>query len=225
MKELWEQATLPYNLPYSLGLAVVFAYWVLTLTLAASSDVLGGDGGGDADGGDGSTEGESAAGGGMMAVRRIANIGDVPLTIVLSVLQAMVWTSSLLANYYFNPGQALGRGIALAAFSFLPAIVLTKLLTQPLVPFMRKLKASGKVETVIGESGLVKSLSLNQTYGQVEVIRGGQPPALLNCRLPAGLPEVPRGSVVTVQAYDETTGQYLVHPLSPETSPTSVQPT
>jgi hypothetical protein len=207
--ELWEQAILPYNLPFTILLGMVVLFWLLTLIGALGMDSLDGnlDAGGDDAGGD---IGDIPA-----ALLRVVNAGFVPLTVVLSILILMMWVGSITLNYYFNSSHSwlVAGGFYIAAFIL--AVIATKILTQPLVPFMRRLKEAEKVAPVIGEVGVVRSIEMDSTFGQVEVERPGGASALLNARLGADTGPVPRGTPVAIISLDEATGLYLVRPLPP----------
>jgi hypothetical protein len=207
--ELWEQAILPYNLPFTILLGLVVVFWVLTLLGAVGLDSLDGnlDAGGDDVGGD---VGDLPA-----AMLRVVNAGLVPLTVVLSVLILMMWIGSITLNYYFNPGQSwlFAAGFYVAAFVL--AVIATKILTQPLVPLMRRLKEAEKVAPVIGEVGIVRSIQMDSTFGQVEVERPGGASALLNARLGMDAEPVPRGTPVAILSLDPATGVYLARALPP----------
>lgn len=208
VRELWEQAILPYNLPLTLLLALAVGFWILTFVGAVGAD---------AD----PTMGDSLDGnlGDLpTAMLRLVNAGSVPVTVVLTVLILVMWISSLLLNYYLNPGASL----LFAAGFFFAALVLgligTKLITQPLIPFMRKLKEAEDAPPVIGEVGVVRSIQLDPSYGQVEVERQDGASALLNARLSADTEPVPRGTQVAIISLDEKSGVYLVRPLPPSPS-------
>ena len=209
MKELWEQAILPYNLPFTILLGLVVLFWLLTLLGALGMDSLEPDVDSclDGDGGDPSDL--------PATLLRVVNAGSVPLTVVLSILVLVMWIVSITLNYYFNPGQSslIALGFLLAAF--IVAVIATKVITQPLVPLMRRLKEAENAPPVIGEVGVVRSLELDSRYGQVEVQRQDGAPALLNARLGADSGAVPRGTEVVIISFDEPSGIYLVRPLPP----------
>ncbi|RYD31974.1 MAG: DUF1449 family protein [Verrucomicrobiaceae bacterium] len=209
MKELWEQAILPYNLPFTILLGLVVVYWLLTLLGAISFDSLDGD----LDVGDASGElGDLPA-----AMLRVVNAGAVPLTVVLSILTLALWIFSIVLNFYFNPGHSFLLAGAFFLAAFVLAVIATKLITQPLVPLMRRLKAAEDAAPVLGEVGIVRSIQLDSTYGQVEVERPDGAPALLNARLGPDSEPVLRGNPVAIISVDESTGIYLVRalPISP----------
>lgn len=213
MKELWEQAILPYNLPFTILLGLVILFWLTTLLGAVSVDSLDSDVDLDASGDNANV----GLGGMAAAMMRVVNAGYIPLTIVLSILILMMWIASILLNYYFNPGQSilLAGGFVVAAFIF--GVIATKAITQPLVPFMKKLKDAENAAPVIGEVGVVRSMQIDSEYGQVEVERPDGAPALLNARLGVDSEPMPRGTPVVIISIDEKTGVYLARclPITP----------
>ena len=209
VKELWAQAILPYNLPITILLGLVVVFWLLTLLGAVSADA-------DVEISPDDLDGEiSDIGDIPAAMLRAVNAGFVPLTVVLTILILMMWIISILLNFYFNPGHSnwLALGIFATAFAF--GILATKLITQPLVPFMRRLKEAEDAAPVIGEVGIVRSIQLDSIFGQVEVERPDGAPALLNARLGIASEPVPRGTSVAIISFDETSGIYLVRALPP----------
>ena len=216
MKELWDQAILPYNLPFTILLGLVIVFWLTTLLGAVSVDSLDVDADIDVDAaGDDANVG---LGGMAAAMMRVVNAGYIPLTIVLSILILMMWIASILLNYYFNPGHSMlvAGGFVIAAFVL--GVIATKAITQPLVPFMKKLKDAENAAPVIGEVGVVRSIQIDSQYGQVEVERPDGAPALLNARLGVDSEPVPRGTPVVIISIDEKSGVYLARSL-PATPP------
>ena len=184
-------------------------FWILTLLGAVGVDSLDADldaGGDDASG----DLGDIPA-----AMLRVVNAGFVPLTVVLSILILMMWIASILLNYYFNPGQSWLLAGGFLSSPSCSRVIATKIITQPLVPFMRKLKEAENAAPVIGEVGIVRSIQMDSKYGQVEVERPDGAPALLNARLGADAEPVPRGTPVAIISLDEATGVYLVRALPP----------
>lgn len=217
MKELWEQAILPYNLPFTILLGLVVVFWITTLLGAVSMDSLDIDIDADADLDASGNDGDMSFGGMAAAMMRVVNAGYIPLTIVLSILILMMWISSILLNYYFNPAHSILMATLFVVAAFVLGVIATKAITQPLVPFMRRLKEAEDAAPVIGEMGIVRSIQLDSQYGQVEVERPDGAPALLNAKLGSDAEPVSRGTQVVIVSMDESTGVYLVRalPISP----------
>lgn len=184
-------------------------FWLLSIMGAVGVDALDFDF--DIDG-DGST-GDIPA-----AMLRVVNAGLVPVTIVLSVLILLMWMSTMILNFYLNPGQSWLLAIGFFFASFIIGVIGTKIITQPLVPLMKRLKTGEDVAPVIGQIGVVRSIEMDSTYGQVEVERGDGAPALLNAKLGEDSPAIPRGTQVAILSMDEKTGVYLARaiPSTPE---------
>lgn len=210
MKELWEQAILPYNLPLTIALGAVVVFWLFTLLGAVGVDTFDVDLPDEGAGGDPSQLGELPG-----ALLRLVNAGLVPLTVVLSVLVLAVWMTAVTVNYYFNPDQSMILAGAYFLLALVVGVVLTKILTQPLVPLMRRLKEAENAKPVVGEVGTVRSIELSDRYGQVEVVRHDGAPAILNARLSDGSEPLPRGSEVVILSIDEASGVYLARPMPP----------
>lgn len=224
MKELWHEAILPYNLPLTLLLGVMVLFWIVNLVGGLGTDLLDGDLDADVDGDIGAHFG---IGGVMATFLKSVNAGTIPLTIGLSILILMMWMAAILLNYYFNPGHSTSVAVGFAFVALLLGLVATKAVTQPLVPFMRRLKAAEDAPPVVGEVGVVRSIQLDAEYGQVEVIRTDGAPAILNARLDDDCGPLPRGSRVIIFGMDEKTGVYLASSFSstPTVSTTSVSTT
>jgi hypothetical protein len=214
VKELWEQSILPYNLPFTILLGLVVCFWLLSLAGAVSTDSLHIDTDTDLDMHmDADADGHADLGDLPGMLLRVVNAGYVPLTIVISVLALAMWILSILLNYYYNPAHSGWRSLAFMAAAFVGGVIVTKIVTQPLVPFMRRLKEAEDVPPVIGALGVVRSIQLDSSYGQVEVQRVDGAPALLNARLGTGCEPVFRGATVAVVSQDELTGTYVVRPV------------
>lgn len=212
MKEIWEQALLPYNLPFTILLGLVVLFWLFTVIGAVGVDSFDVDLDADADG-DLSHFGDIPG-----ALLRVVNAGSVPVTIVLSVLVLCMWVGSMVLNFYFNPGQSSWLAAAFIVAAFIIGVIATKLITQPLVPFMTRLKQAENAAPVIGCIGVVRSINIDSEYGQVEVERPDGAPALLNARLGPDAEPAPRGSSVAIVSIDESTGVYLARVIPPTPS-------
>jgi hypothetical protein len=206
VKDLWEQAILPYNLPLTILLGAVVLFWLITLLGVLSVDAFDLD----LPEGDGDLHHAGELPGALL---RFVNAGNVPVTVVLSVLVLAMWLVSVLVNYHFNPGGSMWLAGGFLILALVSGVVVTKIVTQPLVPLMRRLKQAEDAKPVVGELGRVRSIELTDRYGQVEVIREDGAPALLNARLAEGSPPLPRDAEVAVISFDPDAGVYLVAPV------------
>ncbi len=219
VKELWQEAVQPYNLPLTILLGLMVSFWLFNLLGGIGTDSLDGDLHADVDG---DIDAHFGVGSVVSSLLKSVNAGSIPLTIVLSLLILMMWIAAILLNYYFNPDHKMSHALGFAFAALLLGIVATKLVTQPLVPFMRRLKAAENAAPVVGEIGVVRSIQLDSRYGQVEVIRPDGAPAILNARLDDGTGPLDRGTRVVIVGMDENSGVYLAYSLS--TTPPSSSP-
>ena len=95
------------------------------------------------------------------------------------------------------------------------SVLAVKYTTLPLVPFFKAVGAEAeKSVPLIGQIGTVKSQVLDASYGQVEVLRDKDSPALLNCMLSEDHKPLERGQEVIVIRLDEKSKKYIVRSLS-----------
>ena len=207
--EIWEQALLPFNLPFTILMGVVTLFWLLSLIGTVDLDTFDFDFDTDPDG-------NVDPGGAFGGVMKFVNAQDVPVMIILSLLALFMWLISITTNFYFNPGHEELTAFLLLIGNFVASILLVKYITQPLRPILSALKNDKEhQEPLIGSSGFVKSRTLDTTFGQCEVIRPKGAPALLNCRLSDEESPLVRGDEILVIDYDPTDRKYLIKPLNP----------
>lgn len=230
----------PQMLPFTLLLAPVGIYWILGVLGAVDFDFLdidvdldvesGVEGG--VDGMDGADAGVDAVDGadagasdvdagsrspalGFLAgALRVVNGGEVPVMAVLSILIILMWACAMLGNLWMNPDGASGRASLIAVAALLVAVVLTRIVIQPLKPFFRVLKGSGVEDIpIVGRSGVVRTAEITSENGQVEVETDGES-LLLNARLGCQETRLVRGDEVLVYQHDEKKNIYFVRSIS-----------
>jgi hypothetical protein len=214
------------NLPFTLALFLVVVYWGLMIAgvvhdghsdLDADGDLDGAhDAHADVDGGaDGHTDGDADTDadahdlGAVGAVLKFLHVGQVPLTAVLSVLAVCLWSETVLGNWYFNPGLALGPALLLLMPNLFIAAILTRVILIPVAPFLRQMNAgvARKVDFV-GQVGTVKSEDVTERRGQAEILLKGVS-VLVNVRSAAGV-TLCKGDSALIVSHDETKGTYEV---------------
>lgn len=216
MLELLEQSLLPFNLPLTIALGVIVLFWLVvllgffgidTFDMDLTPEVLDADTFSLPD-----------------LIGKLTNAADIPVTIIVSLYVFFLWAVSILGNFYFNPGQSNLIGLAVLGSGLVLALALTKTITHPLVPMMRRMKNAEKAPPVIGQSGIVSSLEVDATFGQVLVEREGGAPALLICKTSDGLPPIPRGTEVLVIAHDDDANRYIVRTITAGHDPLLSEP-
>ena len=207
MKELWDVAIQPHNLPLTVVVGLFMVYWIVCILGIVGLDSFDLDVDADLDA-DVDTGGASP----LVVALRFVNATDVPLMTVLSFLSIFMWVITMMGNYYLNPELKDWLIMVIFGSSFILGAVLTKLATAPLVPVFRKMKEIEKAEPAVGGIGVVISKSVDEKYGQVEQKRKEGAPAIISCRISGGEP-ISKGTEVAVVSYDKDTGIYLVRKL------------
>jgi hypothetical protein len=145
------------------------------------------------------------------------NVGQVPLTLVLSVLALCLWLGSMIANRYFTGGS-----VALATAALVPNLVLsviaTRYITLPFRPLFRAITRERNEDfVVIGQRCTIVTSEATPEFGQAEIKTDGAP-LLLNVRtLNDSL--LARGDTAVVVRVDKDRSLYFITPL-PKPSPT-----
>ena len=217
MGEIIHEALLIYNLPLTLMLGLSVAYWISVcfgmLDVGSfDADVeLGADAAADLDV-DIDAHGD-IGGGVMMALARFVNIHEVPLMVVLSFQFVFMWMIGLISNHYLNPGESILVACGLLIANLFVSALLTRIITAPLKPLMRGLKKEwDDAGPIIGNTGVAKTAEINESFGQLEVVRQGAP-TLCNARVPEGAEPVARGETALVIDYNTETQTCIVKRL------------
>lgn len=223
MDEVFIEAVRPINLPLTVLLAVVVGYWLLVALGAFTLDLEGdisGDGDlngshdGDLDGGhDGDAHHDGGAESGLFSsLLHFVNVGEVPMTIVGSILVLCMWLGSMMANHYWTGGSFV-LGLAALLPILIVSAILTRYLTLPFKPLMRAMNREGDEHIpVVGRTCEIVTSEANAQFGQARIDTKGSP-ILLNVRVRHGDP-LPRGASCLVVA--EHDGIYDVVPVTPE---------
>lgn len=172
MIDLLQESLLPVNLPFTILLGAVAAYWIIGLIGLVDLDALEGIGLGESDALDsgGSEEGGSSAPGSFFhGIMQFIGGSDAPLIFVISLFSVFLWGLNVAGNHYFNPGFDGGRATLLLIPVVIGAFVFTRLLVIPLRPVMKIIRSSEKPAEIIGASGRVRSSTLDSEFGEVEV--------------------------------------------------------
>jgi hypothetical protein len=190
----------PVNLPATLLLGFVVAYWLMVILGAVGVDSLDIDTDVDADVGSG--------GGPLMAAFEFFYLGEVPLTILFSIFALLFWIVTIISNHYFNANWSW----VVALYLFIPCLVASLLATKvavlPMVPFFRSIAAeSNAQQELVGKSARVTTSELTDAFGQIEITHDG-PPIVLNARSRGA--RFTQGDTVEIASFDAETNTYLV---------------
>ena len=208
MKELWEQATQSYNLPLTVGLMIFCAYWIIS-----SLGVLDFDTDVDLDL---DLDADIEIDGGIFSsILSFVNAAEVPIMLILTILNALMWAFSLTMNENWNPDGSLGIAAIFLIINFIISVILTKYITKPIAPLFNSIKKDAEAALpLVGQIGKVKSRVLDHNFGQIIVERDKNAPALLNCKLSESDKALVRGDEVIVVKYQKESKRYIVRSLS-----------
>ncbi len=189
------------NLPATLLLGLVIGYWLLVMLGALDLDFFDFDI--DLDG-----QSDSPLSVGFLGLRFL-NLGRIPVMVWVSVFALTFWVLTMLLWFLFDrpayePGlwwdfQYVLRNAALS-------VVLTKLVTQPLVPFFDT-PEEYTPESLIGRECEVSTYEATAEYGQARFRTDGAP-LLLNVRTTAGT--LAKGDRAEIVDYDPKSRTYLI---------------
>jgi hypothetical protein len=223
MQELITECLKLVNFPYTLMFGLAMLYWILYVVGAVGSDLFDFDmdmdtdvdahvhGGIDADGHvhHGDMDGDVHHGGGLLTtVMKFLHVGDVPVTVVATMMSMGMWIASVLSNYYMN-NSSLGIALGLFIPIVVVGIIFTRIGLHPFLPFLKNaFDESGDVVEIIGQLGTVASLEANSKYGQLEIAMKGSP-ITLNVKTRDG-EVLKKGDEAVVFDRDEDGETYLI---------------
>ena len=210
------------NLPFTVALLLVLAYWLIFLFGAIGLDTLDIDLDADVDA-DLSIETDAEIGadiesdgygGLMLPMLRYFNAGQVPLTVWVTSVVTFMWAGAILGTHYFNPTVGVGLACLMFIPNLLASLYLTKLATAPLRIVFKKAKQGVAAPiTIVGKTCRITSGLVTTKSGQAELPREGAP-ITLNVRGKEGT--IKKGTEVVVVDYDEEKNIYTVVPLNLE---------
>ncbi len=216
----------PVNLPFTILLFLAFVYWLFFLLGAVGLDLfdIGADTG-DVDidapiDPDIPTDDVPVdTGGAFMAFLGYFNFGDVPLTILLSVLVFNLWAGSLLGNYYLDDFLVGWSPFLISVLWLVPNMIiglfLTKFVTYPFKALFRDLKSGVAAPVkIVGQTCIITTSEATPEFGRAEVRQEGSP-ITINVRT-KGKVFLTRGDEAMVVARSKDPDAYLVVPFHPE---------
>lgn len=209
MPEIFYVAFWPVNLVFTLLLILLVLYWLTVIFGALDVDFLDVDWGSDLEA---DADADVDLGGGVTWLRAVLGVfyvGQVPVTVILSILIVSMWAISVLGNYYFNPAQGLLAALAVLGVNFAASLAIVKIVGAPLRRVFGALnKDYNAPRSVIGRIGVVTTTTVSSKLGQVEVATGGAP-IVLNVVTETG-EELRKGDEAVVVRRDDERGVYVI---------------
>ena len=194
---------------FTFALIVVIGFWVLTLFGGADPDVLDTDVDAGVEGGGG--------GGGFFAA---FGLGDVPATVVLSLLITFTWFASLAGTVLLNVlGLPTALTVLVGVVFLVVAVVLAWALTRALIaPLRRVFRPEVPASRVdfVGRVCVIRTGSVTADFGQAEVSADDGSTAIVQVRVPVEIAHDPEdfrsGRSALIFDYDASAEVFLVAP-------------
>ncbi len=200
-----------------MGLAVL--YWIFVILGALHIDLIPFDGHGDA-GHDVGHDGHDLGHGNPNVVLEFLRVGQVPLTIIISIFVAVAFCVCMMATFYLHrwlPGGLWWLiDLATLAGSLVLAFFTTGLAMRPLG---KALSVDGAMAStsLVGRMVTITSSTVDAKFGTALYdMPGTGQDIILNCVCTDGT--LAKGEQAVVMDYDRATGVYVIAPL-PHTRP------
>lgn len=191
------------NLPYTIALGMVLLFWGIVILGALDLEMFDFDLGADAD-----ADVDVGGGGGdtglINNLLRYFNFGEIPLTILVSILVLSMWACSMIFNR-LTANDDLTLAGAFLVPNLVAGLFVAKLLASPFRGFFQyKGTPATSTNDLIGRTGTVVSLRVNSTIGQIDVKSEGAPHRL-NVRTEGdeGLAQNQLARIVTYDAKED----------------------
>jgi len=218
---------------FTIVLGIVLVYWLFVLLGALDIDLFGGDvdvdvsgaakgigdvltggakGGAEAfhadAGGDAHAGGDADADGG--GVWHGLGLGDVPVTISVSLIVMTSWCASLLAMHYVAGGAGWQRLVVLVV-AIIIALPIAALLVRPLAPVFAVQEGKTNADYV-GHTCTISTGSVDDNFGQATVEDGG---TVLVIQVRCGeRGKFARGDKALIIDFDQARQAYVVEPVA-----------
>jgi len=187
---------------------------VLTGGAKAGAEAFHVDGGGDAGGGGGDAGGDADAdldGGGVW---HMLGLGDVPVTISVSLITTIAWVGSLLAMHYLLGGDGGWLGALVLIAAVVIALPIAALLIRPIAPVFA-IKEGKSNADYVGHACTITTGRVDDQFGQATIEDGGTVLIIaVRCDRPGALA---RGDKALVIEFDRERQAYLVEPSADST--------
>ena len=174
MTELFQAILSAENIIYTLLLALVLLYWLSVIAGGLDMNAFDVDIDVDADldldmDAEVDVDGEAGASGWIAGALHFFNFGKLPIMVILSFVILFDWMINILMNHYFG-GGSLAFALMLMIPNLFISLLLTKVITTPLIPIFQQLNTP---EEEVNFVGMICKLTVtaNKTKkGQAEVI-------------------------------------------------------
>lgn len=215
MQELLQAAFSPPNIVFTTLLLVVMLYWVsvfMGLLDMGSFDVdidVDMDVDVDVDVDIDADADADVSAGGFAGILYFFNVGQVPFMVIMTFLVLSMWTISILLNHYAGDGS-----LGFAALMFIPnlaiSLLITKIMTSPLVPIFNSLAVTDEPVDYIGQVCTLMLSASPEALGQAEVSING---SSLLVSVKADQAEIKKGEKALIVQENKEKSYFIVQKL------------
>lgn len=210
MIEFINEAFQLVNLPATGLLLLCLLYWLMVVVGAIGVDAFDIDFDADVDVGDLDVDGDfDSHAGGFSSIAEFMHLNHVPLVIVLSVFAMLFWITSFFGNHFLNPGGNGWVGLGLLSINVPACLLVTRVLIGPLAEGFKTQENDTTRESMIGLIGVVTTSEVSGSFGQVAIKQDG-PEQVINARTNGQAPNLGKGDMAKIMAYDYETDTYMV---------------
>lgn len=139
------------------------------------------------------------------------NLGQVPLLVLLSVFILTMWFTGIATHPILGDWSMFAQ-VAMVIPYAIGAMMVTKIITQPLAVFFKRVKEQERAEQntqILGRRCRVVSGVVDLAHGQVEIETDGAP-VKLNARTKPEHTNLKKGDEAVLIAHNRDKGFYLV---------------
>jgi hypothetical protein len=178
MVELMQLAFSPINVFFTLLLVIVVMYWLTVILGVLDTDLF------EVDLPDMDMEADMDAGvdadlgsGAAWGILHWFHVGEMPVTVLLSIFILSLWAIAILGNYYLNPDMRILQAFGVFLCNIVISSLVVKCVAFPLRPLYALFyKDCNAPKKVIGSRGLVVTTQVTaDQMGQLEVHTKGAP--------------------------------------------------
>ncbi len=209
MIELLNEAIQPANLIYTilLGLAILYGLTVLIGVMDMEAFDIDIDVDTDIDI-DADVDADVNGGGFFIEILSFFNLGRIPFMIIYSLTTLLMWMMGVISNYY------LGGNVSYSLILFVPitivSLIITKIVTTPLIPAFKSMKEGVEPTEYIGLKGeLLLPISPNEK-SQIEVVIEGDVHRISVSLTEGDAMLLPKGTVVYITGISEDKSFYWI---------------
>jgi len=154
-------------------------------------------------------------GGALHAMLAFFYVGQVPVTILVTMLTSAWWVISMMTNCYLNPSGGFWWGLPIGAASLAAGMFVVKVLGYPIGLLFSALHANpDQMTDVIGSLCVIVSARVSGEMGQAK-IKTKASPITMNVVTQNG-EELHAGDEAVVIDRDENRGLYIIAPADLE---------